>query len=348
MGSLDTNDLDHILKYSESSWREIDGSRLFFTGGTGLFGVWLLESMIYAQKKLGVKFDVTLLSRNPQGFLKNYAQFQDQKFLNFHQGDITSFSFPSGEFTHVLHGATTSAHATFNKEDELKKFNNVAEGTRRVLEFTEQKKVKEFLLTSSGSAYGKQPSDMPLMKEDFLGAPDTMNIHSALGEAKRAAEYLCTVYAHKNEINMKVGRYFSFVGPHLPLDIHYAIGNFIGDGLAGKSIQVRGDGAPIRSYLYMADLVIWLMTIFTKGQSCRMYNVGSEDGRTIRDIAKAVAKYFSPNVEVQFAKNPTNAPGTSASDVYVPSTQRAREELGLKQWIDFEDGIRRTIQFYQR
>jgi len=348
MGKLQTSDLDHILAHTENSWRDLKGSRLFFTGGTGLFGVWILESMLEAQKKLNVSFDVTLLSRNPARFLDTYPQFADQKFLKFHQGDITDFKFPEGSFTHVIHGATTSAHATFNKEDELKKFNNVAEGTRRTLEFAEEKAVKDFLLTSSGSACGKQPSNMPLMLEDYHGGPDTMNIHSALGEAKRTAEYLCTVYAHKNNMNMKVARCFSFVGAHLPLDIHYAIGNFIGDGLANRPIAVKGDGAPVRSYLYMADLVIWLMTIFTRGKNLRVYNVGSENGVRIRELAQTVAQCFNPARTVQFAQKPNDAPGTSASDIYVPSTKRAREELGLKEWVDLKDAIKRTIQFHTR
>lgn len=307
----------------------------------------MLEAIAYAQKKLNLYFEVMVLSRNPEQFLEKYPQFKDEKFIRFHRGDITDFSFPEGEFTHAIHGATTSAHATFNKEDELKKFNNVAEGTRRILEFTENKGIRHFLLTSSGSAYGKQPRIMPLMREDYMGAPDTMDIHAALGEGKRAAEYLCTVYAHKHSIEMKVARCFSFVGPHLPLDIHYAIGNFIGDGLKGRPIAVRGDGSPVRSYLYMADLVIWLVTIFVQGESLRMYNVGSEEGKTIREIAQLVGNCFEPKIEVQFAQKPSTAPGTSASDLYVPSTARARA-LGLEQWIGLEEAIRRTIEFYQQ
>lgn len=347
MKQLPTEDLNHILNYTEPLWNSLKGSHIFFTGGTGLFGLWILESMIWAQKRLQIKFDVTLLSRNPQKFLNEYPQFQAQSFLHFHQGDITSFTFPEGHFSHIIHGATTSARATFNNEGALDKFNNVAEGTRRTLELAEQKRIRHFWLMSSGSAYGKQPAYMPLMLEDYQGAPDCMDAHSALGQGKRVAEFLCSVYAQKYNMDAKIARCFSFVGPHLPLDIHYAIGNFIGDGLAGRPLRVKGDGSPIRSYLYMSDLVIWLMTIFERGKSLRNYNVGSEDARSIAELARVVSKSFSPEANVELSATPQGAPLTAASNLYVPSTQRARDELGLKQWISLEAGIQKTIEFYR-
>lgn len=343
MDGISENDLNHILKHSESCWRELEGAKLFLTGGTGLFGVWFLESMAWAQKQLGISFEVTVLSRNPDLFLKNYPQFKSFSFLKFHQGDIVDFSFPEGKFTHVIHAAATSAKATFNNEDPDKKFKDIVEGMRRVLEFSKQAGVRLMLYTSSGSVYGKQPTDMPLMLESYQGDPRAVDGDSALGRGKKAAEDLLLSYS-KNIKKIKVARCFSFVGPHLPLDIHYAVGNFIADGLAGRPIHIRGDGKPIRSYLYMADLVIWLMNIFIKGQNLRIYNVGSEEAYSIASIAQKVGDHFK--LPVEFAVNPTK-PKTSASDLYVPSTARAKE-LGLKQWIDLKDGISRTIAFYQK
>jgi nucleoside-diphosphate-sugar epimerase len=154
------------------------------------------------------------------------------------------------------------------------------------------------------------------------------------------AELLCTIYSKKYGINISIARCFAFVGPYLPIDMHYAIGNFIRDGLEGGPITVKGDGMPYRSYLYAADLIIWLWTIFLKGVSCRPYNVGSEDEITIAELANTVAHCFPTNIEVRIAEIPKV---DKDPERYVPSTKRAREECGVRQIIGLKEGIRRTL-----
>jgi dTDP-glucose 4,6-dehydratase len=224
-------------------------------------------------------------------------------------------------------------------------FDTIVEGTRHTLDFAIHCKAKKFLLTSSGAVYGKQPPDMIHIPEDYCGAPDPSNPASTYGEGKRTAELLCTLYAQKYGIETKIARGFAFVGPYLPLNIHYAIGNFIRDGLNGGPIIVKGDGTPYRSYLYAADLVIWLLTILFNGKSCRPYNVGSEDAITISQLAYKVAGCFEKPIEVIIS-------GTSdprrPTERYVPDTHRGRSELGLNIYTDLNEAIRHTLTFINR
>ena len=336
-------DLDHILTHTEGLWEELRGKRLFITGGTGFFGCWLLESFIWANDKLDLNASALVLTRNYDAFQKNAPHLAAHPAIQFHIGDVRNFNFPEGEFSHIIHAAATSAVATFYNEDPLVKFNTVVEGTRHTLDFAVQCHARKFLLTSSGVVYGKQPSGMTHVSEDYCGAPDITDPNSAWGEGKRAAELLCALYLRKYGIETKIARCFVFVGPYLPLDIHYAIGNFIRDGLNGGPIQVKGDGAPYRSYLYAADLVIWLWTILCRGEACRPYNVGSEDDLAIAELARQVGGVFEPLVEVQIARRPT--PGKPA-ERYVPSTQRARTELRLQQYIALPEAIKRTARWH--
>jgi dTDP-glucose 4,6-dehydratase len=136
-----------------------------------------------------------------------------------------------------------------------------------------------------------------------------------------------------------VARCYAFVGEDLPRDAHFAIGNFIRDALEGDMITVQSDGTPTRSYLHQADLAEWLLTLVARGHSGRVYNVGSDQAITMRDLAALVAEELRPGIPVRFLGAPRPArPG----DRYVPSIDRARQELGLEVKTSLAEAIRRS------
>jgi nucleoside-diphosphate-sugar epimerase len=333
-------DLDHILHHTKELWEELRGKQIFITGGTGFIGCWLLESFAWANARLDLHASALVLTRDFNAFQKKAPHLAANPAIKFIIGDVRDFTFPTGEFSHIIHAAT-SASAKLNSEDPLLMFDTIIEGTKHTLDFAAQCQATKFLLTSSGAVYGRQPANMTHISEDYCGAPDPADPNSAYGEGKRAAELLCSLHSKKYCIETKIARCFAFVGPYLPLDIHYAIGNFIRDGLNGGPIHVNGDGEPYRSYLYAADLAIWLWTILFKGESCRPYNVGSEEDVTIADLAHTVAQCFQKPVEVRIAKlaDPYISP-----ERYVPATKLARESLGIHQIVSLEDAIKSTIQ----
>ncbi len=334
-------DLDHVLSRTRGIWEELRGRRIFITGGTGFFGCWLLESFAWANDALELDASALVLTRDPDSFRRKAPHLANLRCIEFLTGDVRSFDFPSGEFTHLIHAATETT-ATSNK-DPLFLFDSIVEGTRRTLEFASKCGARKFLLASSGAVYGRQPPELSHISEGHRGGPDPADSRSEYGEGKRAAEMLCALYARRFELQPKIARCFAFVGPCLALNAHFAIGNFIRDGLNGGPILVNGDGTPYRSYLYAADLAIWLWTILFRGEPCRPYNVGSEDGVTIRELAEAVARAF-PGREVRIAAQArTGVP----AERYVPSTERARLELGLETTIDLVRSIEKTIDWHR-
>ena len=335
-------DLEHILDHTRDLWNELRGERIFITGGTGFFGCWLLESFAWANDRLGLNASALVLTRNLAAFRQKAPHLADHPATQFHPGDVRSFAFPAGSFSHIIHAATESS-AKLSNVNPLLMLDTIVEGTRHTLDFAQSCGAKKFLLTSSGAVYGKQPPEMTHIPEEYPGAPDPLDPQSAYGQGKRIAEHLCALYAHSTGIEMKIARCFAFVGPYLPLDIHFAIGNFIRDGLNGGPIVIQGDGTPQRSYLYAADLAIWLWTILLRGESCRPYNVGSAEAVTIGDLADTVKRIFPSGVEVRITNEPL--PGQPA-ERYVPSVQRVQTELGLMQPVDLPEAVRRTALWY--
>ena len=341
--NLPSQDLTYIMEHTRDLWEDLRGERLFITGGTGFFGHWLVESFIYVNQQLDLKASASILSREPDAAQKASPHLFANSAIHMLKGDIRNFEFPRGEFSHIIHAAT-DASAKLNEENPLLMLDTIVEGTRHTLDFAVQCKAEKLLFTSSGAIYGKQPPEMTHIPEEYQGAPDPLDPKSAYGIGKRTAEHLCALYSKQHGIHSTIARCFAFVGPGLPLDTHFAIGNFIRDALNGGPIIIKGDGTPYRSYLYTADLTIWLWTILLRGVSCRPYNVGSAESTTIAEIACAVAQNVNPvtNVNIQRIPNPGHS-----IERYIPNANRTQMELGVYDNFKLDDKIKRTISWIQ-
>ena len=335
------DDLDHVLSEMGPLWEDLRGARVFLTGGTGFFGCWLLETLLWATQRIGLDGSVVVLTRSAAAFRKNAPYLAGDAAVTLQEGDIRTFEFMDGAFSHVIHAAV-DATPPVTGADQLRVFDIIVGGTRCALEFARYSGAHRFLLTSSGGVYGRQPADLTHVSEDYAGAPDPANTCHAGAEGKRAAETLCAVFAD-DDLKPSIARCFAFVGPYLPLDAHLAVGNFIGDGLRGGNIEVSGDGTPVRSYMYASDLAVWLWTILLRGRPARPYNVGSPEALTIEDLARLVGDAFTPPVPVSIAR--AAVPGMPAAR-YVPSVARAETELGLRLTVPLAEGVRRTVEWY--
>jgi nucleoside-diphosphate-sugar epimerase len=333
-------DLHHILDHTRDLWDDLRGARLFITGGTGFFGCWLLESFLFANQQLDLKASASVLTRRPDSVKHALPHLMLNPTITLIEGDIRNFEFPKGEHSHIIHAAT-DASAKLNNENPLLMLDTIVEGTRHTLDFAIQCKAEKFLLTSSGAIYGKQPSNMTNIPEDYHGAPDPLDPKSAYGTGKRTAEQLCALYGKQYGLSSTIARCFAFVGPYLPLDIHFAIGNFIRDAIQGGPIVIKGDGTPRRSYLYAADLAIWLWTILLRGQSLHPYNVGSDEPLSITEVAERVQECFPTQIQIEIREA---VKLKAVAERYVPCIQRGKDELNLQVLIGLHEGIHRLLR----
>ena len=335
-------DIRHVLEYTTGLWEDMRGQHLFLTGGTGFFGCWLVESFCHANRSLELGARATILTRDPERFSQKCPHLVADPAITLLRGDVRDFQFPDGEFPFVIHAATDTRTTKF-VEAPQEMLSTMIAGTERTLEFAATHGTRTFLLTSSGAVYGKQPCELTHVPESYIGAPDPLDPATVYAEGKRVSELLCALYAARTGMACKIARCWAFCGPRLPLDEHFAIGNFIGDALAGKPIQIKGDGTPRRSYLYAADLAVWLWTILFRAPSLMPFNVGSANDVSILELAQTVARTLKPDVEIRVAQKAT--PGAPVAR-YVPCVDRAAQILGLREITTLEESIRRTAAWY--
>jgi dTDP-glucose 4,6-dehydratase len=310
----------------------LHGRTIFMTGGTGFLGRWMVESFCALDDTYSLGARMFLLTRNPERFRFRHPS------ISLITGDVARLRDSAGlpsSCDYVICGATESARTLAREVPRL--FYETVEGLRQTFEFAVAARAKRLLYFSSGAVYGRQTASH--VSEDDPGAADVSDPQSTYAETKRIGELLCARYG----LDSVIARGFSFVGPYIPLDRGFAAGNFIGNAIERTPIIVQGDGTAVRSYLYPADFAAWSWILLLRGVAGRAYNVGSEEAVTIRELATEAARLNEPPLPIEIQGK---AAAGVASARYVPSTKRARAELGLKETIGWRDALRKTYDWY--
>ena len=329
---------DDDLETIAPALRRLAGQRLLITGGTGFVGKWLLASLLHANRHHGAGLHATVLSRDPGRFLRQFPALADEPALAWCQGDVRDFTPPAGlALDACIHAATDVASAP----DAQAVFDTCVTGTRRVIDIATQAGARRLLLLSSGAVYGPSQGGERL-SEGHRGGPDPLNPASAYAEGKRAAEQLTALAQAAGRLHTSVARCFAFVGPYLPLDKQFAVGNFLSAARDGQPIAIQGDGTPLRSYLYAGDLARWLWILLAQAPGGSACNLGGDEAVSIRDLAERVVAATGRHVPVTVAR----APGAGPVSSYLPDLTRARQ-LGLQGERPLDEALRRTWAWLQ-
>ncbi|MET0334442.1 MAG: NAD-dependent epimerase/dehydratase family protein [Rhizobacter sp.] len=319
-------------------WQKLQGQHLFLTGGTGFIGKWLLATLLDANTHHQLGCRVTVLTRNPQAFRTEVPHLADAAGVELIAGDVRHLNLGERHVDRIVHAATDVAAAASDSET----FDTCVQGTRQVLELARRCQAS-LLLVSSGAVYGNQAPDIPALREDHPVPAEPVHAASGYTAGKRAAEWLAHAHAREHGLDLKIARCFAFVGPYLPLDKHFAIGNFLRDALAGQPITIQGNGTPLRSYLHAADMAAWLWAILLEGHPLGIYNVGGDEALSIRQLAERVVNATGSASVVHVLQPP--AAGTPAAR-YVPDVSKVKAELALTEPIGLDDALRRTAAWH--
>lgn len=334
MHTLIQNDLADIAGFDTSLWQSLKGKKIFATGCTGFIGAWIFHSFLYCNEKFSLNAELILLTRNKEKLLKAYPILSNSS-VTIHQGDIIDFVLPDGKFDYLIHGATEVAIMQAGN-DHSGFLDNAYLGTKRVIELSKRSGVERVLFLSSGAAYGPQPMEMKLFEESYLGAPPSNIASSSYGEAKRFAEQMLF-----NEASFKTvsARIFASCGPFLPLQSKFAFSNFMESCLKGQDIVINDNGKTTRSYLYASDMTLWLWHLLIKGAAGEIYNVGSDQEITIRELADKIKQVLASSNKIQVLGTGDNF------NRYIPSAKKMHAQFNISQKVSLENAIIKTSQF---
>jgi dTDP-glucose 4,6-dehydratase len=301
---------------------------LLVIGGSGFFGKSILDAHARGLLEPWDIGSVAVVARRASALRGTHPALIGEG-VSLHDADVgTATMLPDADY--VVHAASSTdaaryvTHAAEERANILAAIDNYRAVAKR------SHPGAGIVYCSSGAVYGRQPPELSHVDEDFTpgDAAGLVAYKRDYAEAKRLAE---ARMAELGAVDMRVAvaRCFAFMGVHLPRDQHFAIGNFLADGLAGRPVTVNARGPVHRSWMHADDLVHWLMSIAAAARTdCPVYNVGSDEPVTVRDVARAVAARFGVSARMPDAED-------APVDRYVPSTRKAALALGLRRRFDF-------------
>jgi len=331
-GGIFQSDMDEILSFTENECSNLKNREITVLGGTGFIGTWLISFLCTANEKLDLNLSVISPTRNVDQAI-NKLKLQKNDPVDFisldfekYQGDFETQS----EF-YIL-GLTPTVKSTGSNNGDL-----ILSSTQNAVDFITKSVLKSkispnVLHLSSGAIYEDFKTEV--LPERTV---ETIISNDPYIQAKYFIEKNLLELNDKNLIKSANPRLFAFMGPHLKLDEHFAIGNFMNDCLNGKNISVNGNPQTTRSYLYPTDLVIWLIKLLVKPTNLPL-NFGSEKSMTMEEIANNLSVTFEDR-KIDY-KNPD-----SPISHYVPSIENTKKYLGVSQSVSFNEGIERWIKW---
>lgn len=339
------SDCERVLPLVLGRLDSLDGATILITGGTGYFGSWICEAIAYLNEVHHRSIKLYLVARDRGPLETRLAHISSKPYMNFIRCDVRSLGEIPKDVNYVVHAAS-NPDFRFHSSNPLEAMTTISEGTQALLKAADRVSDLRMLLNVSSSSVYSQHLEMDgRIAESFAGLPLSGVGKHPFGEAKRYAEALCAAARSAARIPIVTIRPFTFLGAYQDIDAPWAINNFMRDALAKRPIRILGDGQTVRSFMYGADLAAWILVMLLHAKSGQIYNVGSDAGYTLLEVADKVAASIDPTLDVV-----TNASltGSVPNSSLVPDTTAAKRDFSLEQYTSLDLAIERTILWHRR
>ena len=301
------------------------------TGGAGFLGSHLTDRLLKeGHKVIGVDNLIT-------GNTKNIEHLAGDDRYRFIRANVSEYIFVPGDVDYVFHFASPASPIDY-LELPIPTLKVGALGTHNALGLAKDKGAT-FLLASTSECYG-DPLVHP-QKEDYWGNVNPIGPRGVYDEAKRFAEAMTMAYHRYHGMDTKIVRIFNTYGPRMRLRDGRVVPAFIGQALTGQPLTIFGDGHQTRSFCYVSDLIDGIFKL-SQSDFHEPVNIGNPREMTIKEFGEEIIRITGTHSQLEYKPLPVDDP-----KVRQPDITRARTILGWEPKVDFDEGIRATIDYFR-
>lgn len=308
-----------------------DRQRVLVAGGAGFLGTHLVEKLISEGN------EVIVADNFSTGRKANLKRFVDSD-LEIIRHDV---NFPLYVEVDSIINLASPASPVAYQTDPVQTIKTNVVGSVNLLGLAKRLSVP-IVQASTSEVYG-DPKVSP-QKEDYWGNVNPIGIRACYDEGKRATETLFFDYKRQHGLKIGVARIFNTYGPFMAAGDGRVVSNFIVQALTGKPLTIYGDGSQTRSFCYVEDTITALIELWrSQGKFSGPVNIGNPQEITILELAETISRLTGAKLRMEHSELPENDPAVRKPDISL-----AKKMLDWKPSINLEEGLRRTIDYFDR
>jgi UDP-glucuronate decarboxylase len=356
--ALLARDLDYVVECLRDELEEMAGAKLLMTGGGGFLGYYMVQALLRWNDQVvpAKSVDVTVFdnyARGVPGWLEALGWRDDLHLVRY---DVRHpLPEPLPPFEYIVHAAGI-ASPPYYRAHPLETMDANISGLRQLLEYARGRveaadSFRGFLFYSSSEIYGDPPADQIPTAEDYRGNVSCTGPRACYDESKRYGETLCVVFAREYGVPVTMARPFNNYGPGLKISDRRVIPDFARDVINERDIVMLSDGAPMRTFCYVADSVVGYYKVLVRGRAGEPYNIGIDQPEiSMAQLAEKIAE----TARELLGYGGRVILGQASEDDYLvdnpmrrcPDLTKSRKELGYEPSILVDEGLRRSVSWY--
>ncbi len=324
---------------------KLKDSKVFVTGATGLIGSQIIFALACMNRIHKSNIQIVAMVRSEEKAKKVFGSLLEDGDLHLYCGDVNASILYDGDIDYIIHGASATSSKYFVTYP-VETIMTAIEGTKNILEFAKEKKVKQMVYLSSLEVYGTPEANQQYISENDYGYIDPMSVRSSYSEGKRMVECMCVSYAKEYDVPVKVARLSQTFGAGVEYDDGRVFAEFARCAVEKKDIVLHTQGNTIRSYCYTKDAVSAILYVLLKGNVAEAYNVTNMDTAvSIREMAEMVCGLYPENdiqVKIDIPEDVANFGYNPEMVIRLDNAKL--KELGWNATVGLEEMFRRMIE----